>query len=66
MRIFLGESITGNDATEQAKAFNEAISLSGIILSKADVDEKGGTALSIYYLNHHRESEDLDFDSAKI
>jgi len=26
---------------------------------------KGGTALSIYYLNHHRESEDLDFDSAK-
>lgn len=26
---------------------------------------KGGTALSIYYLNHHRESEDLDFDADK-
>ncbi len=26
---------------------------------------KGGTALSIYYLNHHRESEDLDFDAPK-
>lgn len=26
---------------------------------------KGGTALSIYYLNHHRESEDLDFDAEK-
>ncbi len=26
---------------------------------------KGGTALSIYYLNHHRESEDLDFDTDK-
>ena len=26
---------------------------------------KGGTALSLYYLNHHRESEDLDFDTEK-
>jgi len=47
MRIFVGESITRNDATEQAKAFNKALSLSGIILSKADVDEKGGTAISV-------------------
>ncbi len=47
MKIFVGESITGNDATEQARAFNNAINLTGIILSKADVDEKGGTAISI-------------------
>ena len=47
MKIFLGESITGNDATEQAKAFNDSINLTGIILSKADVDEKGGTAISV-------------------
>ncbi|MBT7101905.1 signal recognition particle-docking protein FtsY [archaeon] len=47
MKIFLGESITGNDATEQAKAFNDTISITGIILSKADVDEKGGTAISV-------------------
>ena len=47
MKIFLGESITGNDATEQAKAFNESLNITGIILSKADVDEKGGTAISV-------------------
>jgi len=47
LKIFIGESITGNDATEQAKTFNESINLDGIILSKADVDEKGGTAISI-------------------
>ena len=50
MRIFVGESITGNDATQQAKAFNDAIDLTGIILSKADVDEKGGTAISVSYV----------------
>jgi fused signal recognition particle receptor len=50
MRIFLGESITGNDATEQAKAFNDTISITGIILSKADVDEKGGTAISVSHI----------------
>lgn len=48
-KIFVGESITGNDATEQVKSFDEAIDLSGIILSKADIDEKGGTALSVGY-----------------
>jgi fused signal recognition particle receptor len=49
-KIFLGESITGNDATEQARAFNQHISIDGIILSKADIDEKGGTALSVSYI----------------
>jgi len=47
MKIFLGESITGNDCLEQARVFNEVINLTGIILSKADVDEKGGTAISV-------------------
>jgi len=47
--IFVGESITGNDATDQVKAFNENIGIDGIILSKADIDEKGGTALSVGY-----------------
>lgn len=45
--IFIGESITGNDSIEQIKAFNEYINLDGIILTKADIDEKGGTALSL-------------------
>jgi len=66
-KIFVGESITGNDMVEQAKTFNEAIGIDGIILSKADVDEKGGTALSIsqvtgkpiYFLGVGQNYEDL-------
>ncbi len=50
LKIFIGESITGNDATNQAKNFNESIGIDAIILSKADIDEKGGTALSIGYV----------------
>lgn len=50
LKIFVGESITGNDATEQARIFNENIGIDGIILSKADVDEKGGTALSVGFV----------------
>jgi len=50
LKIFIGESITGNDAIEQAKAFENSIGLDGFILTKADVDEKGGTALSIGYI----------------
>jgi len=49
LTIFTGESITGNDATEQVKAFNDTIGIDAIILSKADIDEKGGTALSVGY-----------------
>ncbi len=50
MRIFIGESITGNDCVEQAKTFNEALSFDAIILSKADIDEKGGAAISVTYV----------------
>jgi len=50
LKVFVGESITGNDCTEQAKRFNEAIGIDGIILSKADVDEKGGAAISVSYV----------------
>lgn len=49
-KIFVGESITGNDCIEQAVQFNEAVGVDGIILSKADVDEKGGAALSVSYV----------------
>jgi fused signal recognition particle receptor len=75
LKIFIGESITGNDCIEQAKQFNEAIGIDGIILSKADVDEKGGAAISvsyvtkkpIMYLGTGQKYEDLEeFDSEKI
>jgi fused signal recognition particle receptor len=50
MKIFVGESTTGNDATEQAKTFNELIDITGTILSKSDIDEKGGTMISVGYI----------------
>lgn len=50
--IFVGESITGNDCVEQAKQFNEIVGIDGIILTKADVDEKGGAAISISYITN--------------
>ena len=48
--LFIGDSLTGNDVVEQAKSFNDAIGLDGIILTKTDVDEKGGAAISISYV----------------
>lgn len=50
INIFIGESITGNDCIEQAKKFNEAVGIDAIILSKLDVDEKGGAAVSVSYI----------------
>ena len=48
--VFVGDALTGNDATEQAKKFNEAIDIDGVILTKADADSKGGASLSIGYV----------------
>ena len=50
LKIFVAESIAGNDATQQAKAFNEAVGIDGSVLSKADIDEKGGTIISVSYI----------------
>jgi len=50
LKIFVGESITGNDVIEQSKSFDWAIGIDGIVLTKADIDEKGGTALSVGYV----------------
>ncbi len=50
LKIFIGESTTGNDCVEQAKTFDELVGIDAIILSKADVDEKGGAALSVSYV----------------
>jgi len=75
LKIFVAESITGNDAVEQAKKFNEAIGIDAIILTKADVDERGGTAISvsqvtgkpILFLGMGQEYKDLEvFDKKKV
>ena len=67
LKIFVAESIAGNDATEQAKTFHKAIEIDGSILSKADIDEKGGTIISvshatnkpIFYLGTGQEYKDI-------
>jgi len=50
LKIFVGESITGNDCIEQARKFDDSVGIDAIILSKADVDEKGGAAVSVSYI----------------
>src|SRR3989338_1718092 len=50
LKVFVGESITGNDCVEQVRQFNQAINIDGIILTKVDVDEKGGAAISVSYV----------------
>ncbi|GIU68550.1 MAG: signal recognition particle-docking protein FtsY [Candidatus Pacearchaeota archaeon] len=50
LKIFVGESISGNDVIEQVKSFDWHVGIDGIILTKSDVDEKGGTALSVSYI----------------
>ncbi len=47
LKILVIDSLTGNDAVEQARAFDEAVGVDGIILTKMDVNEKGGAALSV-------------------
>ncbi|RLF39087.1 MAG: signal recognition particle-docking protein FtsY [Thermoplasmata archaeon] len=49
LTIFVGDALSGNDAVEQARRFDEAIGIDGIILTKVDADAKGGAALSIAY-----------------
>ncbi|MGM5483353.1 MAG: signal recognition particle-docking protein FtsY [Nanobdellota archaeon] len=50
LNIFVGESTTGNDCVEQAKNFSESIRIDGVFLSKVDVDDSGGAAISISYV----------------
>ena len=45
--LFVVDAMTGQDAANTAKAFNEALPLTGIILTKTDGDARGGSALSI-------------------
>jgi fused signal recognition particle receptor len=49
LTIFVGDSLAGNDAIEQAKAFDAAVGIDAVILTKIDADAKGGAALSIAY-----------------
>ena len=48
--LFTVDSMTGQDAANTAKAFNDALPLTGIILTKTDGDARGGAALSIRHI----------------
>ena len=50
LTIFIGDALTGNDVVKQAEVFNREIGIDANILSKADVDKKGGAVLSISYV----------------
>ncbi|MDH5633021.1 MAG: signal recognition particle protein [Gammaproteobacteria bacterium] len=48
--LFVVDSMTGQDAVNTAKAFDEALPLTGVILTKTDGDARGGAALSIRHV----------------
>lgn len=47
--LFVVDSMTGQDAVNTAKAFNEVINYDGVVLTKLDGDTRGGAALSVKY-----------------
>ncbi len=48
--LFVVDAMTGQDAANTAKAFNDALPLTGVILTKADADSRGGAALSVRHI----------------
>ncbi len=74
-KVLVIDSLTGNDAVEQAKEFRETVGIDGVVLTKMDVNEKGGAALSvarsldepILYIGVGQEYDDLEkFDAEQI
>jgi len=50
--LFVVDSMTGQDAVNTAKAFNDRLNFTGVVLTKLDGDTRGGAALSIKYTVH--------------
>ncbi len=67
-KVLVVDALTGNDAVEQAKFFDEAVGVDFVVLTKFDADAKGGTAISvvdaikkpILYLGVGQRYEDLE------
>ena len=75
MKVLVLDALTGNDIYDQCKIFNDAVGVDALVITKADVYEKGGAALSashtinkpILYLGVGQNYEDLEkFDPEKI
>ena len=49
LKILVVDSLTGNDAVEQAKHFDKAVGVDAVILTTLDVNKKGGSILSVSY-----------------
>lgn len=49
LKVLVVDSLTGNDAVEQAKQFHEAVGVDAVIMAKTDVNPKGGSILSVCY-----------------
>lgn len=49
LKIFVGEALAGKAFLEQAKTYNEFLSIDGFILTKIDTDTKGGTSISLLH-----------------
>ncbi len=50
LTLFVGDALSGNDVVEQAKLFQSALGIDGIVLTKLDADAKGGAALSLAFV----------------
>lgn len=50
LKIFVADSLTGNDAISQAQLFSKYTGFDGVVLTKADADARGGAALTITYV----------------
>jgi fused signal recognition particle receptor len=50
LTLFVGDALSGNDLLEQARMFDQALSIDGLVLNKLDADTKGGGALSVTYV----------------
>ncbi|MCI4348785.1 MAG: signal recognition particle-docking protein FtsY [Thermoplasmata archaeon] len=50
LTLFVGDALSGNDVVEQAKLFQKALGVDGIVLTKLDADTKGGAALSLTFV----------------
>lgn len=49
-KVLVVDALTGNDAIEQAKFFNDAVGIDGVIVTKVDAYEEGGVPLSVSYI----------------
>ena len=50
LTLFVGDALSGNDVLEQARLFDKALGIDGLVITKLDADTKGGAALSATYV----------------